>query len=285
MATQTLPPVTFSVLNQTKTLSTAWCCFLLLGKPQSQIQVVALILLVGAALIIQKVVPLPECRASHGASKKDVQSVPDNEVHPAEEEMIPLDGERDKKNEIANDVEASKEQEKSGQPAEQTNREQQKSKYEETQLTKGVLPALLASLLSGLAGALIQKSLQRHQRSLHLLNIELSIISCIVIAASLLFGSPDYQKFKNGGMFQGWTWYTLIPVFNAASGGILVALVTKYQGAVVKGFTLIFGLLISGILQHLLLRREGGGVTLEQLVGGSLGAFSLWMHFSFPPKN
>jgi hypothetical protein len=58
MAYQNLPPVTFNVLNQTKTLSAALCCFLVMGRKQSQLQVVSLLLLLLSALVIEKVVPI-----------------------------------------------------------------------------------------------------------------------------------------------------------------------------------------------------------------------------------
>jgi UDP-sugar transporter A1/2/3 len=57
-----------------------------------------------------------------------------------------------------------------------------------------------------------------------------------------------------------------------------VGLVTKYAGSVRKGFALIFGLLLSGILQS----KGGEGVEKEQVVGGILAAISLWMYSSFP---
>ena len=58
MAYQNLPPITFNVLNQTKTLSAALCCFLIMGRQQSRIQIVSLFLLLLSALVIEKVIPL-----------------------------------------------------------------------------------------------------------------------------------------------------------------------------------------------------------------------------------
>ena len=59
MAYQTLPPVTFNILNQTKTLSAAVCCYLILGRKQSPAQILALFLLLLSALVIEKMIPLP----------------------------------------------------------------------------------------------------------------------------------------------------------------------------------------------------------------------------------
>jgi UDP-sugar transporter A1/2/3 len=50
---QHLDPVTFNGLTQTKTLSAALCCWLIMGKMQSPIQVIALGILFGSALVFQ----------------------------------------------------------------------------------------------------------------------------------------------------------------------------------------------------------------------------------------
>lgn len=59
IAYQALPPVTFNILNQTKTLSAALCCYLILGQKQSALQIMALFLLLLSALVIENIVPLP----------------------------------------------------------------------------------------------------------------------------------------------------------------------------------------------------------------------------------
>ena len=58
LAYQNLEPLTFNVLNQTKTLSAALCCYFVIGKKQSSMQMCSLILLLVAALIIEKIVSL-----------------------------------------------------------------------------------------------------------------------------------------------------------------------------------------------------------------------------------
>lgn len=76
---------------------------------------------------------------------------------------------------------------------------------------------------------------------------------------------------------------TWVPIVSNGFGGILVGLVTKYQGAVVKSFAMIFGMVISGVLQQMILSKEGGGVTREQQAGAIFGAISLYLHASYPP--
>jgi UDP-sugar transporter A1/2/3 len=50
---QHLDPVTFNGLTQTKTLSAAFCCWLVMGKKQSPLQMAALAILLGSALVFQ----------------------------------------------------------------------------------------------------------------------------------------------------------------------------------------------------------------------------------------
>jgi hypothetical protein len=319
MATQALPPITFSVLNQTKTLSAALCCFLLLGKSQSRLQMVSLFLLVMAALVIQQILPIRHpCPRKKSNQQLLVESEEDKlEEDDGEEEkcidLVVSETPRQQRRSLSlkninvvssprssgstsltkipdfddvNDETTSRsgEWENDRQYSAEKNREPDVDDV----LTKGVIPALVASFLSGLAGALSQKTLQFHERSPHLFNTELACFSSFFLLSSLALGSPDGQLLRRrdgGGFMQGWTWKTWIPVVTNAAGAILVGLVTKHQGAVRKGFALIFGMLISGLLQHIIATKNNGTgeVTREQIIGGLIGAVSLWMHSSFPP--
>jgi UDP-sugar transporter A1/2/3 len=244
MAYQNLPPVTFNVLNQTKTMSAALWCYLLMGRKQSKLQIISLLILSLAALVLEKVVPLPFL-----GTKKDTTN-------------------REK------DTGATKE-------ASSTDLATAKQK---AHIVSGVVPVLMASLISGLAGALSQKSLQIWGRNSYFFSLELSAASLLILGSSLLAGSnPDSSKIANNGFWHGWTLGTWIPVGTNACGGILVGLVTKHAGSVRKGFALIFGLLLSGIFQaKLLAGDEDNFITMEQVAGGVLAALSLWMHSTFP---
>ena len=145
--------------------------------------------------------------------------------------------------------------------------------------------SILLTLLicSSLAGALAQKSLQTWGRNSYLFTMELSAFSIFFLITTLLLGSPDGKNIREGNYREGWTWRTWIPIVTNASGGIIVGLVTKHAGAVKKGFALIFGLLLSGIMQSCS-GGEEGGVSSEQVAGGALAGISLWMHSAFPPS-
>lgn len=155
-------------------------------------------------------------------------------------------------------------------------KETTENNFQSRHFTHGVLPVLLASFISGLAGAISQKNLQNGGRNPYLFSSELCVASVIAVSVSLLF-SADGQKIRKNGFFHRWTLQTLIPVFTNAIGGIIVGLVTKYAGSVRKGFALIFGMCLTGVVQSII---EGVPLSNTKILGGALAALSLWLHSS-----
>jgi UDP-sugar transporter A1/2/3 len=243
-AYQNLDAVTFNVLNQTKTLSAALCCYLVMGRKQSPVQVFALLLLLLAALVIEGIVPLDRA-----------------------DWLLTLLGFGS-----------------SGTADEQTEEEEETSEWDARHWTHGVAPLALASFLSGLAGALSEKNLQTAGggRNPYLFSMELCAASAALLAGSLLV-SPDGRRIADDGFWKGWTPQTIIPILTNSAGGIIVGLVTKHAGSVRKGFALIFGILLSGMLQAAL-QPDKHGVTKEQVAGGVLAAISLFLHSANPPS-
>lgn len=150
--------------------------------------------------------------------------------------------------------------------------------------TQGVAPILLASLISGLSGALSQKNLQAQGggRNPYLFSMELCAASSLILCGSFFF-SLDGVEISQKGFWHRWTPQTWIPIATNAIGGIIVGLVTKYAGSVRKGFALIFGILVSGIVQAFL--QPEVGVSTEQALGGCLAAVSLYIHATNPPSS
>lgn len=157
--------------------------------------------------------------------------------------------------------------------------------------THGVVPILLASFISGLAGALSQKKLQQTTtvttkssggsgRDAYLFTMELCAATCIILLISLVI-SADGEKILVNGFWDGWTIYTFIPIITNSAGGIIVGLVTKYAGSVRKGFALIFGIFLSGIIQAIM--QSDKQISKEQILGGSIAAISLYLHAANPP--
>jgi len=266
IAYQNLDSVSFNGLAQTKMLSAAFFCFLLMGKKQSLFQIVALALLSMSALIFQGTLSIPSLLSKISSLTSTNGSVAINVLKPKASSTS-------KKNQDVSD-----------------NRENTLRKKH--RFTHGVVPCLAATLLSGFAGALSQKGLQLYGgngRDPYLYTIEVSFFSAVCLLASVVFGKKDgmsgdvqeHQTLKNRGYFAHWTWGTLIPIFIKALGGLLTALVHKYAGSVLKGFALILGLVFSGVTQTLLDDKQ---LSSEQIVGTLLVMLSSWMHFSHPPS-
>lgn len=242
LAYQNLEALTFNVLNQTKILSAAVCCYLVMGKKQSRMQSLSLILLLASALVIEKIVSVSSILSltSGGGLFSSATSA-----------IAAL-----------------------------------RSFEVGRRVTHGVLPVLLASFISGLAGALTQKILQgattnaadkqKKPRNTYLFSMEMNAASAIFLLASLLV-SADGKRIAESGLFHQFTTGTWIPIVTNSIGGILVGLVTKHAGTVRKGFALIFGILISGLVQV-----GSGGITIAQVVGGVLASLSLWLHTTHP---
>ncbi len=219
-----------------------------MGKVQSPLQIVSLLILFGSACIIEKIIPLQFWKKS-----------------------------------VNGDVDAS---------SDSTTTKKGDSKQLELSETKdnhtqGLLAVLLASFISGLAGAFSQKNLQSAVgsnaggRNSYLFTMELCVVSLIFMMCSMV-RSDDGKRIRSDGFFHNWTPQTFIPIMTNAAGGIIVGLVTKYAGSVRKGFALIFGLLLSGVLQAFM--EEDSKISIEQVVGGCLAGLSLWMHSAFPAK-
>lgn len=239
LAYQHIDALTFCVLNQTKILSAALCCYIVIGRRQSKAQLFSLFLLLASALVIEKVISLD-------TFSKRTESVQDDlSIFQIVYKVF-------------------------------TSTDDNNDSNHSRRLTHGVIPVLFASLLSGLAGAISQKSLQGGGRNSYFFTMELCIASTVFLTTTL-YSSNDGKLIAQHGFFHNWEIQTFIPVFVNAAGGIIVGVVTKYAGSVRKGFALIFGLLLSGVLQ-----AGSDGVSTEQVLGGILASFSLWMHITNP---
>lgn len=278
MAYQNLESLTFNVLNQTKILSAALSCYFVLGKRRKWN-----LFYVSALQIVQTTTHW--CISNIIESNMQIVSllvlitstlVIEQILHPGVfTSLMTLGGEKSVWNGIA------------GSMANGGGRH----------VTHGVVPVMVASLISGMAGALTQKGTQgvqgdapvwgkrrsvksRPPRNAYLFSMEMSVASVILLLASLGMNSNGRDILRSPStFFSNWTPGTFIPVITSSIGGILVGLVTKHAGSVRKGFALIFGLLLSGIFQA----RETG-IGSHQIAGGLLAATSLWMHTVHPYK-
>ena len=89
-------------------------------------------------------------------------------------------------------------------------------------LFSGIIPVLVASVLSGLASSLCQWASQVKKHSSYLMTVEMSIVGSLCMLASTL-KSPDGEAIKRHGFFHGWTALTLVNCFLHLDGKTLIA--------------------------------------------------------------
>eukprot|EP00985_Skeletonema_marinoi_P015589 scaffold8092_cov73-Skeletonema_marinoi.AAC.1 len=122
MAQQNIEALTFNVLNQTKILSAALSCYFILGKQQSKMQVLSLCLLILSTLVIERI------------------------VNPASLSLLSSGGGAFGIGKALKGVSGAFASLRSGDAG--------------RRFTHGVVPLLVASMISGTAGALTQLSTQ-----------------------------------------------------------------------------------------------------------------------------
>lgn len=270
---QNLDAVTYNGLTQLKVLSSALCCYLVLGQRQSLVQVLSLGILMISTMVFQG-----SWKDWIGRETKSIDMV-------------------------------------SGSVATKSDRAYDYNR----RLILGVLPCIGATLLSGLAGAFSQRSLQTQvgggigdsgktmHRDAYFYTIEISFLSAVCLAFSMGIEyvkncistrrrtttsanndkSPtDYDQSASTTttthFFQHWTYATLLPISAKASAGLLTALVHRHLGSVIKGFALVLGLVFSALLQFAI---EGDDLTGGQVVGTVLVLLGSWLHFTNGPKR
>ncbi|KAG7363538.1 nucleotide-sugar transporter [Nitzschia inconspicua] len=225
---QHLDSVTFNGLTQTKTLSAAFCCWLIMGKQQSPVQMVALGILFGSALVFQGYI--------RPCGKKPEQST--------------------------------------------TAADTKTNKGQDDWLWRGIFPCLAAAFLSGLAGALSQKGLQMtgiQGRDPFLYTVEISFYSAVSLLLNMMLSSKRLSKLEWHKQSTYWNWKTLIPIIVKAAGGVITALVHKYAGSVSKGFALMFGLVLSNMIQ---LTTKQESLQPYQVWGTLMIMSSTWLFFT-----
>jgi UDP-sugar transporter A1/2/3 len=137
-----------------------------------------------------------------------------------------------------------------------------------------------AAFLSGLAGALSQKGLQLtgiSGRDPFLYTIEISFFSAVTLFVNMLRSSNGISKVDWQKQRSYWNKKTLIPIVVKATGGVITALVHKFAGSVSKGFALMFGLVLSNMIQ---LTVKQDSLQPYQVWGTLLIMSSTWLFFT-----
>eukprot|EP01038_Epipyxis_sp_PR26KG_P015373 gene15373-20724_t len=142
----------------------------------------------------------------------------------------------------------------------------------------GLIMVAIASMISGFAAALTQRALVDNSKKRHpyFFSAELAVYGIIFLLINNHFNSDIAE---GGNILSNWNLLTFIPVITNAWGGLIVGLVTKYAGGVVKGFALIAGIIITGLAQYIV---EGKPLGMKDLVGIILVSLAIYLHSSYP---
>eukprot|EP00540_Astrosyne_radiata_P023275 CAMPEP_0116839530 /NCGR_PEP_ID=MMETSP0418-20121206/9821_1 /TAXON_ID=1158023 /ORGANISM="Astrosyne radiata, Strain 13vi08-1A" /LENGTH=273 /DNA_ID=CAMNT_0004469657 /DNA_START=240 /DNA_END=1061 /DNA_ORIENTATION=- len=253
---QNLDPVTFNGLTQTKTLSTALCCWIILKKPQSWVQMVALAILLGSALVFQGNHRRPGIAGNHNKKNVDVDADADAKTLRRKDDwlvmgVIPC-------------------------------------------LCAAFLSGLAGALsqkglqLTGLHGRdpfLYTVEVSFYSAVTLWINLmRTTSTSSSSTTTTTTTGGPLtllWKKQQDIWSKQRLTWNMfLLPILAKAAGGVVTALVHKYAGSVAKGFALMLGLVLSGTIQ---LQLSNESLQSHQIVGTLMIMLATWLHFTHPP--
>nr|CCA16246.1 unknown putative [Albugo laibachii Nc14] len=148
----------------------------------------------------------------------------------------------------------------------------------------GVIPILFASILSGLGAALTQRSMQIHSRDTALVTMELSLYGTCFVLLQKLFSSYIQNPALGDQTFSftGWNTSTLLPVLCNAVGGLLVGVVTKYAGGVLKSFALVGGIICTALVESVAYQKQ---LSFETWVAALLVGVSLMLYSAFPHQD
>mmetsp|Transcript_66330 Transcript_66330/g.122483 ORF Transcript_66330/g.122483 Transcript_66330/m.122483 type:complete len:358 (-) Transcript_66330:125-1198(-) len=140
----------------------------------------------------------------------------------------------------------------------------------------GLIAVCVASALSGLGAGMTEYIMRNYERDNYLLTSEMAVLGVFVnLLGYMLMLSPDSGR----NLFIGWTPGTLVPILTQSLAGVLVGLVTKLSGAVMKSFSIISGLVLTCSLKALL-----GGQPLPLLAkaGVPLAILGMYLHATNP---
>lgn len=242
-AYQLIDPMTFNLLNQTKTLAAAFWLYIIMGTKQSYIQVFALILLLVAAIILTSKTDISDFKA------KDFEIFFNTEFI---------------RNTIDNNIKNSIDIKTLGSNG------------------LGIVLVLTASMISGISTALTQKTLQLSgngkSRNSIFLSAEMAVYAIIFLLVSDKFNSSNKTNLKceiKDNFFAYWDKFTFIPVISNALGGLIVGLVTKYAGGILKGFALIAGLILTAFVSWII---DNKTLRSNDWIAMIIVALSIYLH-------
>eukprot|EP01124_Arcella_intermedia_P023516 TRINITY_DN374_c0_g2_i3.p1 TRINITY_DN374_c0_g2~~TRINITY_DN374_c0_g2_i3.p1 ORF type:complete len:371 (-),score=90.67 TRINITY_DN374_c0_g2_i3:107-1195(-) len=243
-----LDAVLFNFLNQTKLF---WCSVFLwvfLKKPQSEEQIVALVMLTTAAVMLTW-----------------------GQFSESSAEAAPAAGGLEEGGAAAVAGEVAKRWASSWM-------DDPPGGHSKNSFLFGFVPVLTGSILSGVATTVSQKVLQNDNKNSYLYTAELGLWGILTL---LLFSFGELGSILEHGILKGWTVLTLLPIVTSACGGIVIGLVVKYAGGVRKGFGTVAGMMLTAVLGFFL---DAAPFTITTWIALPLLVASVYIHTTYPYK-
>ena len=148
----------------------------------------------------------------------------------------------------------------------------------------GCVAAIAACCCSGFAGIYFEKILKGSEVSVWVRNVQLSLLSLPLGAATAL--ATDGSALTSKGFLHGYDSFVWYLVCLNALGGLLVALVVKYADNILKGFATSLAIILSTIVSAAFL---GFVLTVQFAVGTALVIVSVFLYSHqprpHPPQN
>jgi UDP-galactose transporter len=120
--------------------------------------------------------------------------------------------------------------------------------------TTGMICVLFAITTSGFAGVYFEKILKASRSSIWVLQVQLSIMSCIF--GSIQCSSQAVEEITYNGFWYGYNNYTYAVVVAHALEGLAVAMVLRYADNIHKGFASSLSLIWSTILGAIIFEED-----------------------------
>eukprot|EP00425_Heterocapsa_triquetra_P022468 CAMPEP_0195150044 /NCGR_PEP_ID=MMETSP0448-20130528/178150_1 /TAXON_ID=66468 /ORGANISM="Heterocapsa triquestra, Strain CCMP 448" /LENGTH=312 /DNA_ID=CAMNT_0040188711 /DNA_START=1 /DNA_END=936 /DNA_ORIENTATION=+ len=126
---------------------------------------------------------------------------------------------------------------------------------------KGLLAVVVASTTSGLAGCYTELMLKTEKMPMWLQSAQVAAVSAIILAFTVMW-SGTAGAFADGqrALVTGIGAMTWVVVSMVSVGGLIVVAVLRYADNVLKGISIVFSLLLSGLFSSILLGTGLGPV-------------------------
>ncbi|KAF8371351.1 nstp-5 [Pristionchus pacificus] len=262
VAVENLPAATFMVTYQLKILTTALFTVVVLKRPLSKEQWIALFFLFAGVAVVQYDQKMSEDRE---------KALLANKVGIVNGTEMPLSHNADELENAFTNLLGSSEMNESWNgestlssissttvfPISSTPSPHRKAKGENSVI--GFVSVLTACVMSGFAGIYFEKILKGSSVSIWVRNFQLAGPS-IVFSLLFAFGKDNSLIFRDGfnpisvfsNMMQGFDWAVWTTVAISALGGLIVAVVIKFADNILKAFATSFAIVFNCVLAYFL---------------------------------